>query len=98
MRAAAVVATGLLVSGCAEYMDMNSDAFVQKPGQQERFYMDARACELEAENQRAYQLRGIAADEGERHRIYSKALSACMTSRGHPLRVHWYNLGEGYSW
>ena len=88
----------LLLSACAEYTDVSSDAFAQKPGEQEQFSVDARACQEQADIQRSYELNGIVADEGDRHRIYSAAYTACMTSRGHKRRTHWYDFWEGYDW
>jgi outer membrane biogenesis lipoprotein LolB len=98
MRQAMLIVLCVGLSGCAEYTDLSPDAFAHGKSSQEQFGIDSRACQQQAENQRSYQIRGIFADESDRHDIYSGVYSNCMTAMGYQRRTGWYNFWEGYDW
>jgi hypothetical protein len=62
---------------------MDSDAFAQANASQERFQLDSKACTGEAEQKRSYELRGIAAENADKHRIFNRAYAACMQAKGY---------------
>jgi hypothetical protein len=98
MRLAAIATGCLLLAGCAEYTDLSPDAFMKMPENREQRAFDTRACQQRAEAERSYSVRGLQADAGESHRIYSNALASCMASLGYERRTGWYDFWEGYDW
>ena len=73
----------IAAAGCARITDVNSDAFRQGGASQEQFTLDDRACQGEAEVQRSFALRGIDAENPDKHRIFSDAYVACMKAKGY---------------
>ena len=73
----------LAAAGCARVTDLNSDAFRRGGASQEQFTLDDRACKGDAEVQRSFALRGIDAENADKHRIFSRAYVACMTAKGY---------------
>ena len=98
MKQAALIVLCVGLSGCAYYTDASSDAFAQGKASQEQFTVDSRACQQRAEAERNYQIRGIFADEPDRHEIYNSAYAGCMETLGYKRRTGWYNFWEGYAW
>jgi len=76
----------LAVAGCARVSDLTSDAFAQGDVGTERFKLDDRACTEDAETKRSFDVRGIDAENADKHRIFSRAYAACMTAKGYKER------------
>lgn len=82
---AAIIALAAL-SGCESYGDLTSDAFDPGNTPQSRFTLDAAECKAEAEVPRSYDLHGIGGTHVERHEIYNRAFTRCMTAAGYARR------------
>jgi hypothetical protein len=73
----------LAAAGCGRWVDLNSDAFAQGNASQEQFRSDSDGCIATAEGARSYELRGIAADNVDKHAIFNRAYAACMKAKGY---------------
>ena len=83
MKRLAILVCLLAVSGCARLQDMDSDAFSPGKTSQEQFLGDSKLCAAEAEVKRSWELRGLAAENADKHRIFNRAYAACMTAKGY---------------
>ncbi|MGC9953385.1 MAG: hypothetical protein ABSD21_03800 [Rhizomicrobium sp.] len=82
-RPVAILLCVLAAAGCARLQDMDSDAFAPGNASHERFINDSKACSAEAEQMRSWELRGIAAENADKHRIFNRAYAACMKAKGY---------------
>jgi len=73
-------------AGCARISDLTSDAFAQGNVGPERFKLDDRACTHDAEVQRSFEVRGISAENADKHRIFNRVYAACMRANGYKER------------
>ena len=86
LRGALPVLLLLLLWGCQSYGDLTSDGFDPGAASQSRFTLDAAECSAEAEVPRSYEPRGIFGTHTDRHEIYNRAFSSCMTALGYARR------------
>ncbi|HEY0106962.1 MAG TPA: hypothetical protein VGB91_12835 [Rhizomicrobium sp.] len=75
-----------LLAGCDSVGDLNSDAFDPGDASQTRFTFASDHCAEQAAQRRDYDIRSIGATHAERHEIYNRAYSACMTANGYVRR------------
>ncbi|MDE2134589.1 MAG: hypothetical protein KGM97_09400 [Alphaproteobacteria bacterium] len=73
----------LAAAGCGRWADLDSDAFARGSASQEQFALDSQACAGKAEAARSYELRGVEADNVDKHKIFNGAYGACMRARGY---------------
>ena len=86
----------LAVAGCGRWVDLDSDAFDKGNATQEQFLFDSNACTEKANTARSYELRGIAADNVDKHAIFNRAYAACMKAKGYRERTSLTSFWEGY--
>jgi hypothetical protein len=98
MRKAALWATVVLTTlgGCESYGDLTSDAFDPGTASQSRFTLDAAECRADAEIPRSYDLHGIGGTHVERHEIYNRAFTQCMTAAGYTRRDWSPDIADPY--
>ena len=87
----------LAAAGCGRWADLSSDAFVQGNATQEQFKLDADACYAEAVAARSYDLRGITADNVDRHAIFNRAYAACMKAKGYQEATSALDFWQAYN-
>ena len=87
----------LAAAGCGHWADLDSDAFAPGAATQEQFRRDADACDAKAEGVRSYELRGIAADNVDKHAIFNRAFADCMHAKGYKERTSLTDFWEGYN-
>ncbi len=87
----------LAAAGCGHWADLSSDAFAQGNASQEQFTSDSDACIVTAEIDRSYELRGIAADNVDKHAIFNRAYAACMRAKGYKERTSLTDFWESYN-
>lgn len=73
----------LTAAGCGRWADLDSDAFARGSASQEQFTLDSQACADKADVARSYELRGVEADNVDKHKIFNRAYGACMRARGY---------------
>jgi len=95
-RRLAVLICVLAATGCARLQDMDSDAFTKDGATQESVQTDSQACTEQGNIQRAYELRGIGAENADRHRIFNRAYDACMKARGYRENTGTLNFWQAY--
>ena len=96
-RQALILLCLLAASGCGRWADLDSDAFAPGNATQERFKLDSDACSAKAENVRSYELRGIDADNVDKHAIFNRAFADCMRAKGYQEATSLTDFWEGYN-
>ena len=86
----------IAAAGCARVSDLNSDAFAMGDASQERFKIDDLACASDAEVKRSFEMKGIDAENADKHRIYNRAYAACMRAKGYKERDELLDLRIPY--
>jgi hypothetical protein len=95
-RRIAVLVCVLAATGCARLQDMDSDAFTKDGVSQESIQTDSQACTAQADLQRSYEIRGIGAENADRHRIFNRAYEACMKAKGYRENTGMLNFWQAY--
>lgn len=95
-RRLAVVICVLAATGCARLQDMDSDAFTKVGVSQESIQTDSQACTEEGNIKRAYEVRGIGAENADKHRIFNRAYAACMKAKGYRENTGSLNFWQAY--
>jgi hypothetical protein len=96
MKRLAVLFCVIAASGCARLQDMDSDAFNPGKTSPEDFQADSKVCAADAEVRRSWELRGIAAENADKHRIFNRAYAACMTAKGYREDTSALDFWEAY--
>jgi hypothetical protein len=87
----------LAAAGCGRWADLDSDAFAQGNATQEQFKLDDTACTEKADRERSYELRGIAADNIDKHAIFNRAYAACMKAKGYREATSALDFWQAYN-
>jgi hypothetical protein len=87
----------LAAAGCGRWADLDSDSFDKGNTTQEKFVVDSRACTVKADNERAYEVRGITADNVDKHAIFNRAYAACMRAMGYREATSAVDFWQGYN-
>jgi len=96
-RRMAVLICVLAAAGCGRLNDMDSDAFAPGKASPEQFQADNQACIAEGDVKRSYELRGIEAENADKHRIFNRAYAACMAARGYGARTGTLDFWQAYN-
>jgi hypothetical protein len=87
----------LAAAGCGHWADLDSDAFDKGNATQEQFLVDSGACAEKADNERSYELRGIVADNVDKHAIFNRAYAACMRAKGYRQATSALDFWQAYN-
>ena len=95
-RQIAILLCVLAATGCARWIDVDSDTFDQGKAGQERFTLDSQACTEAGENARSFSVQGVDADTVEKRRLYNHAFAACMRAKGYRGHSSWLDLSDTF--
>lgn len=93
MRALAILASVLALSGCGSFQHIDSDAFDPGRASYEHFVVDSRVCAANAEQYLSYDIAGLAQTRYYRNRSYNQIYAGCMTDHGYRPRS-WLQIEE----
>ena len=86
----------LAAAGCGRWVDLDADAFAQGNAAQEQFLADGKACAAEAEQKRSWELRGLEAENAQKHLIFNRAYAACMKAKGYREATSAFDFWQAY--
>ena len=95
MRALFLSALCLLLAGCNSLVRVDGDNFEAARVSPSQFELDTGACQAEADNFLAYDVRGMEGTRYQKNRAFNAIYRRCMTARGYRSRPYYKNLLPG---
>ena len=95
MRAFPFLLSLFVLAGCNSLVRLSGDNFEASSVPPDAFERDTGACQIQADNYLAYDLKGMEGTRYQRNRAFNAVYGRCMRGRGYRPRPYYKNLLPG---